>query len=280
MEGLNLSTKVRKSIKYRRHKSFMYKISRDEDKTLAPGHPAYPIIFLQDESTSPSPMKKLINLTNPYPASAKCPLSRNISPLSLNLKILKQHSACFEAIQCKTEIPVGMLNHNANGLSYSSIHSPVSSRVNLSKGNNFSKMTDKYESSPLFDPSDFPPTARSGMYLKENSLEISAISEENSFSEPNLGKDISAIEINDKNSSSVESENVISSVKLSEKNIPIERVSSLSLPSSNILEDDYDLRGKLPFQNEENSINQLVLSFEEALKIFKTIKIEYINQNL
>lgn len=139
-------------------------------------------------------------------------------------------------------------------------------------------MTEKYEFSPglPLDTSEAPiHSARSGLYLKDNSCEISAIVEENSASERPLGSQPSIIHVAKDEESKIESE-------LSLEIEPEDNFSSVSAPAS-LCSEKYEVNN-LPqsssLRARSQNINLLSLSFDEAYSMFKSINIEFFSHHL
>ena len=203
------------------------------------------------------------------------------SIFNLSLSNSKKPSSINENSPRKTET-LTSFNTKLNAVSNTSRRMPNSDMFiqisNLSK-------TPKYEShqnSLIFENFDAPLfSARSGINFKENSVEISPIVEENSVSE-NISQRLIHLSI-EKNSFQDISP-VKSSRTVSDEISPLRQVSKLSLQGSYefFSENEGETIGKegSPTKISDKSINFMTISFEEALVLFNSLKLEFFDQNL
>lgn len=279
MEPLQLNSRLSNISSYKREKSFKYPISR--------GSPSSPLLkkhSIREESTNPTPLnaKSVIYRQCPTDPNLKLvPVPLYSSPSFQSIKASKITNSNLDSSPCKTEIL--SRNYQIPGLSFSnnSLHSPGSFNASPLKSSTFSKMTEKYDNSPgiNIETNEAPlHSARSGLYQKDNSCEISAIVEENSASERQQGSQPSIIHsANTKDKySNLDSE-------VSSENEFEEVISSVSAPVS-LISDKFDLDSHPQFtmslRAKSQSQNLLSLSFEEAYAMFKSINIEYFSHNL
>ena len=279
MEPLQLNSRLSNISSYKREKSFKYPISRE-----SPTSPLLKKHSIRDESTNPTPLNaKSVNY-RPCPTDPNLilvPLPLYSSPSYQSIKASNNTNSNFESSPCKTEIL--SRNYQMPGLSLSnlSLHSPTSFNASPLKSSTFSKMTEKYDYSPgIHIDTNEPPlhSVRSGLYQKDNSMEISAIVEENSGSERPQASQAS----------------IVHSVKAADKYSILESessseyehegdISSVSAPVSS-MPDQYGLDQHPQFgmslRAKSQSQNFLSLSFEEAYAMFKSLNIEYFSHNL
>ncbi|OMJ95182.1 hypothetical protein SteCoe_1560 [Stentor coeruleus] len=286
---------LNKSSTYRRRKSFKYPIFRDQDKTISPAIPIVKRISLQEESTNhtpntkhESPYKEPCN-TDPLNPQYLIKLKPSSSVKSLQSDIYKKLSSINDLSPCKTEIPLMSTTKIIVNPVSISFQSPGSNLISSQKGCSFSRVVEKYEhncSNPFIETNENPQlSARSGFNFRENSIEISAIAEENSLSEQNMPPEISLTLKNDRESLLSENSQCPNIIKnVSTDSILINHVSSISLPLTNRNQDDTSeksiMRNSLPLKFSDNTENVLSLNFEEAYSIFKSLKLEYISDGL
>ena len=293
-----ISINLNRSSTYLRKKSFLYPISKDDDKTLTPSVNMMKGPSVREAETSPSPAKK--NLPSRINGSniQKVPtikLRQSLTQLSLQ-NIQNRHFSLNEDSPCRTEIPTYLNYKPMNSFSSRGNFSPISSKLNTQRLENFSKVSERYEdhhSGHNLDGGDsLNALAKSSIHFKENSFEISEIIEENSLSEQNIALAASPILPSDSGlSSESSSPRPLGPIMkdFSFENIPVEQNSCISLPSSNMLLGDLvDYKQKARDKSLDHSslnpkeinTNFMSMTFEEALANFKSLKLEYLHDDL
>ncbi|OMJ67449.1 hypothetical protein SteCoe_35388 [Stentor coeruleus] len=189
----------------------------------------------------------------------------------------------------KAEMPLISIQQLGSSPSNTNYNIPISQKGFLTKGNTFSRVVEKYEN-PHFkvfnDINSHPElSARSGGNFKENSIEISAIAEENSLSEQQFDYELSPILRKSPElslSSISQCPDIIRNISID--GIFLEPVSAVSLPQTTRNREESQekvvFRNSLPLKLTENSENIFFMSFEEAYSTFKTLKLEFFNEGI
>jgi hypothetical protein len=284
-----------RSATYKREKGFKYPIFKDEDKTITPVTPKTKIHSSHDESTNPTPYTKYKNLckefcsTDPINIPPLIPLKSSASTNSLKSCMLKKLTSSNDYSSYKGEVPLITIQQLSSSPTDTNYHTPLSQNGFLSKGNTFSRVVEKYENlqfKGFNNLTDHPElSARSGANFKENSIEISAIAEENSLSEQRFDYELSPILRKSPElslSSTSQCPDIIRNI--STDGILSEPVSAVSLPQTTRNHDEDQgkviFRNSLPLKLTENSENIFFMTFEEAYFTFKTLKLEFYNEGI